>query len=73
MKAKIAVFIWKIIVRWVKKSKKNPVGIPYQRDPENPCEWYEPGKHNQYHFDNCETDGHYLCQKCNHRMLEEEI
>lgn len=54
------------------KAKSIP-GIPYQRDPDAPCDGYEPFiKHSNNIFSGCETDGHYLCQKCCHRKIEME-
>lgn len=39
------------------------VGMPGVRDPENPCEAFQPGKPGG----TCETDGHYICDECTER------
>jgi len=56
------------------KAAKNIIGIPYQRDPESPCEAYEPFlQHRKEYFTDCESDGHYLCRKCCHLKKETEL
>jgi len=46
-------------------QKKLPVGIPGMRDPDNKCPGYTPRKRLPGEPGaNCETDGHYLCNKC---------
>lgn len=48
-------------------------GIPYNRDPNAPCEAYEPFlQPRKEYFTDCETDGHYLCKKCCHRKVENQ-
>lgn len=47
---------------------KKPVGIPGNRDPEAPCEVYMPIKKQGILSGDCETDGHYLCDKCIHNI-----
>lgn len=68
----ITMFWWKISMRLIKHNKEKPMGIPYQRDPDNPCEFYEPNSRGRYNFDDCESDGHYLCKKCCHKEKEDE-
>lgn len=70
MRKRIALFLWRIAVRLIEPQRGKVVGLPYNRDPEHPCEYYEPGPRGQYAFDDCETDGHYLCKKCIHRVKE---
>lgn len=74
--AKILVAIGNFFFRMYYKIKpkgfKNIVGIPYERDPDNPCEGYEPFGHGLASFHNCETDGHYLCRKCCHKIAVED-
>jgi len=53
--------------RTFQKGNKEPVGIPFRRDPESPCTGYEPRKKRLGDWDYCETDGHYLCQECCHK------
>lgn len=52
------------LIRWLEV-----IGAPNVRDPENPCESFEPIK-TIYGVDcqgTCETDGHYMCGKCVNR------
>jgi len=44
---------------------KKPVGIPAQRDPDSPCEYYSP-KAWRGDWNDCCGDGHYLCNECCH-------
>jgi hypothetical protein len=51
-------------IRWLEE-----IGAPNLRDPESPCENFEP-IHTIYgdnHSGTCETDGHYMCGKCVNR------
>lgn len=61
---------WVTFFFWRQYMKRVPVphppGIPYERDPDAKCEFYEPFKRRKWYFDDCETDGHYLCAKCIH-------
>lgn len=69
MKKWLLIWIYRQLVKSVKASGKRPVGIPLERDPDAPCEFYEPVKRfGQYRFNDCETDGHYLCDKCIHNV-----
>ena len=58
-------------------NKQEPDGIPGRRSPEAFCDGYEPRKKRQGDWDDCMTDGHYLCYKCCHRSetkpLENDI
>jgi len=72
MRQRIAILLWRIIVRIVKSSKIKPVGIPHQRDSESPCEYYAPGNRDVYDFKDCEGDGHYLCKNCFHYLKNYE-
>jgi hypothetical protein len=42
------------------------VGERWLRDPDAPCEAFEPGTPGS---GDCETDGHYLCEKCSEMSL----
>jgi hypothetical protein len=53
-------------------SRKEPVGLPRRRDPENRCEAYEPRACEPGDWRDCDTDGHYLCEECCHRAPESE-
>ena len=53
-----------------KPIDKAPMGLPYIRDPENICEGYMPFKPKVSSWAECETDGHYLCQKCSLRKTK---
>ena len=52
---------------------KEPDGVPFRRSPEAPCDGYEPRGTKADDWGDCETDGHYLCQKCCHRKVETEV
>jgi hypothetical protein len=42
-----------------------PSGAPYIRDPEAPCNGYEPKQiFGDYPIPECQTDGHYMCEYC---------
>jgi len=44
-------------------------GAPYLRDPESPCDTFEPVSLSyEDKFPRCETDGHYLCKECCHKV-----
>ncbi len=58
--------------RWAPKLKKLPTGIPRHRDPENTCTLYEPRQRELGDFQECQSDGHYLCKECCHLKPEEE-
>lgn len=64
----ICLFAWR---KWVGGLKgPMPMGVPHVRDPENPCTWFEPFP-NAEPDGRCETDGHYLCCICVHRVTKE--
>jgi hypothetical protein len=44
-------------------------GDPGIRDPENPCEDFDPGE--TVAFPQCYGDGHYMCKECRHLVSEE--
>lgn len=62
----VALFAYR---RWVRPGDKMPVGIPGNRDPDTPCNSYEPVEWKTPMWNNCQTDGHYLCKECCHRMV----
>lgn len=52
-----------------------PVGLPGNRDPENPCSFYDPIKRHPtvllpMEFGPCQTDGHYQCSDCSFIAIE---
>jgi hypothetical protein len=49
------------IIRWLES-----VGAPNIRDPEFPCAGFEPigTVYGEKSSGNCESDGHYMCNKC---------
>lgn len=51
--------------RIAKPVTNKPFGVPFNRDPENICESYEPRK-KKGDWDDCQSDGHYLCKQCCH-------
>jgi hypothetical protein len=68
---------WKAILlfayrRIAKPGRKKPVGIPGNRDPDFPCEAFEPIPRDKYAWADCETDGHYLCAECCHKKETKE-
>ena len=46
--------------------KEKPTGLPFNRDPEDPCSAFEPRKTRLGEWSDCQTDGHYLCRECVH-------
>lgn len=55
--------------RWASAMPRKPVGIPYNRDPDCPCDCYEPRPKKLGDFGDwgkCNSDGHYLCSGCAH-------
>ncbi len=69
---------WKVIAlfayrRWAIPSEKKPVGVPGNRDPESPCTAYEPLEWRAPTWNDCQTDGHYLCAECCHRAPTKEF
>jgi hypothetical protein len=64
-------FFYRLYFRLNPNNAKNIIGVPYQRDPDAVCEAYEPFlQPRKQYFNDCETDGHYLCGKCCHRKIE---
>lgn len=63
---RLSIFFWRLYMK--KVPVPHPHGIPYERDPGAPCEFYEPFKAQKWYFTDCETDGHYLCAKCVHNV-----
>ena len=64
--------------RAVKANGQEPDGIPFRRSKEAFCNGYEPRKKCPQDWDDCMTDGHYLCYKCCHRsetkpLMEDDI
>lgn len=49
---------WRILIEEV--NGRRTIGSPGARDPEFPCDAYEPGEPSG----DCEADGHYLCRGC---------
>lgn len=53
-----------VIVKGLVGIPRDPrVGDPGVRDPDAPCEHYEPGSPKGTPHD-CDGDGHYLCERC---------
>lgn len=65
----VALFAWR---RWVKPGGKKPTGVPGNRDPDHPCDAYEPRKREMGDWGDCLADGHYLCAGCAHLDMESE-
>lgn len=60
----VALFAYR---RWATPESQKPVGIPGNRDPDNPCPCYAPRPPQISDFRDCQTDGHSLCWECAHR------
>lgn len=58
----VALFAYR---RWAVPEARKPVGIPGNRDPDNPCGEYSPRPREAADYA-CEGDGHYLCHGCAH-------
>lgn len=56
--------------RWAPDVGPKPVGVPGNRDPDAPCDGYAPRRWRPGDFQNCQTDGHYLCRECCHMAPE---
>ena len=73
--------VYHAIARWAylnyarhaKASGVKPVGVPGNRDPENPCPAFEPRKRRIGDWPDCEADGHYLCAQCCHRAIADAL
>lgn len=46
------------------KPSRIPDGTPGVRDVDNPCSMFQPGP--VLYSAGCETDGHYICDECEH-------
>lgn len=67
----IAMFAYR---RWRRYGPSGiPVGVPFNRDPDNVCRVYEPGEARDDDWVKCQTDGHYLCEECCHREPPEAL
>jgi hypothetical protein len=71
-------FFWKWLTlfgwrRWVDPTLTPPTGIPNMRDPEARCPAYEPRPRKKFlDWGSCQTDGHYLCNECCHRVEQRD-
>jgi hypothetical protein len=52
----------------MKASNRKPTGVPGNRDPDSPCPAFEPRPRRLDDWADCDTDGHYLCSECCHKM-----
>jgi hypothetical protein len=50
----------------IEPAGRKPVGVPGNRDPDDPCACYEPRRPRLGDFQDCLSDGHYLCRECCH-------
>lgn len=57
--------------RWARPESRKPVGIPGNRDPDQPCESYAPRPRGIGDWRDCQGDGHYLCAGCAHFRPED--
>ncbi len=65
----LAIFAYR---RWATAEGRKPVGVPGNRDPQNPCEAFAPRPRQRGDWGDCQTDGHYLCRECVHRETDED-
>ena len=49
-------------------SGRKPLGVPGNRDPDHPCPAFEPRPRKLGDWSDCESDGHYLCAECCHKL-----
>lgn len=63
----IATFAYRRWCRAAGPERRPPVGVPGNRDPDNPCDGYAPRPWMPGDYKDCQTDGHYLCRLCCHR------
>jgi len=60
--------LFRLSYRKLAKPVENmPVGIPGNRDPDNPCYSFAPRPRFPDDWGDCDTDGHYMCDGCVHR------
>ena len=64
---------WRLVARFAyrrlmkgRPQRLPPDGLPGIRDPDSRCDIYEPRKRELGDFNDCQGDGHYLCQECCH-------
>lgn len=72
---RLCLFFYRLYMRSLKHNPKL-IGVPYERDPEAKCEFYEPFqtlRGRRWYFTDCETDGHYLCRKCIHNVSNDRL
>lgn len=72
---RIWLFICRFAFRRVMAGKDRqfiPVGLPYMRDPDSPCEHFTPSRKFPGWIHPCRGDGHYLCKECRYFEPEEE-
>ena len=67
----LALTFWRWYLYFEPQAKKTVVGVPYHRDPNDECRFYEPFKRSVYGFQDCQGNGHYLCKGCFHYSPEE--
>ncbi|MCR9252316.1 MAG: hypothetical protein NXI20_17960 [bacterium] len=71
MKVQFEISFWKWLAifaykRIAKPQGKRPDGIPFHRSEDAICTGFEPRKKKPGDYDDCDSDGHYLCFKCCH-------
>lgn len=52
--------------RWALPFTQKPCGVPFCRDPDSVCIYYEPRPLLLGDWNDCGSDGHYLCAECCH-------
>ncbi len=55
------------VARGLGEGAEVGAAAPDPRDPDNPCDEFEPMEPGHHETGTCETDGHYRCKECRHR------
>ena len=71
MRQKFWLWLMRLAYRRVVVVTQVPDGIPTVRSIEAPCPGYAPKKACPEDWQGCETDGHYLCEDCCHKKVED--
>jgi hypothetical protein len=69
----VAKWAYRRYARLMQTSGRKPVGVPGNRDPDSPCPAFEPRPCRLGDWSDCESDGHYLCSECCHKMPAPQV
>lgn len=70
MRQRFWLWLMRLAYRKVVIVTQVPDGVPTVRSMDAPCPGYSPRKPHLYDWQDCETDGHYLCGECCHRKVK---